>query len=304
MNFADAKAQVQRLLSTVSPEDLPKLIDWMKNTDELEDYLVDNQRVILQSISEDLRTRLPVDAMFSSETAAIHNTQQQQQQQQRPTVHVDSFLYDEEQVDVLCEEGKLSRCFCLSCGSRSTAALDFISHSFSIPELQFLFQRVLPDLTGRLLLDVGSRLGAVLYAGYLYSSAAQLVGVEITEDFVRLQKMAVEKYGFSDRIQVLHADVCSQGALVQTADVLVMNNVFQFFMEPSDQIKAWQFIVHHFRKRGSLLVTVPSLQESLSALQVVDTGQWVEEVPLDYDIYLGKNCDSGSLREIHLYRVL
>lgn len=41
---------------------------------------------------------------------------------------------------------------------------DFISHSFSIPELQFLFEKVLPDLSGRTLVDVGSRLGAVLYA--------------------------------------------------------------------------------------------------------------------------------------------
>ena len=136
---------------------------------------------------------------------------------------------------------------------------DFISHSFSILELQFLFQHSLPDLAGRLVVDVGSRLGAVLYGvkyicrqtdirmllwkkeeekkkgchclwsaakcgvaksvrlyinlwlkgpfisvfqGYLYSSATQLVGVEISAEFVRLQNMAVEKYGFSDRIQV------------------------------------------------------------------------------------------------------
>lgn len=38
--------------------------------------------------------------------------------------------------------------------------------------------------------------------GYLYSSAVRLVGVEISAEFVRLQNMAVEKYGFSDRIQV------------------------------------------------------------------------------------------------------
>lgn len=40
---------------------------------------------------------------------------------------------------------------------------EFISHSFSISELQFLFLHVLPDLTGKLVVDVGSRLGAVLY---------------------------------------------------------------------------------------------------------------------------------------------
>lgn len=48
--------------------------------------------------------------------------------------------------------------------SSSSSLADFISHSFSISELQFLFENVLPDLSGRMLVDVGSRLGAVLYA--------------------------------------------------------------------------------------------------------------------------------------------
>lgn len=34
---------------------------------------------------------------------------------------------------------------------------------------------------------------------------------------------------------------------------------------------AWSFIMQNFRKRGSLLVTVPSLQESLKTLQVKHT---------------------------------
>lgn len=113
----------------------------------------------------------------------------QMQQCSRPTVHVDSFLYDEDQVDSLCDEGTMSRSFCLTCGSYRTAPLglniiifissdltlllltssssspsDFISHSFSISELQFLFENVLPDLSGQTLVDLGSRLGAVLYA--------------------------------------------------------------------------------------------------------------------------------------------
>lgn len=41
---------------------------------------------------------------------------------------------------------------------------EFISHSFSLMELKFLYQHVLPDLTGKVVVDVGSRLGAVLFA--------------------------------------------------------------------------------------------------------------------------------------------
>lgn len=33
----------------------------------------------------------------------------------------------------------------------------------SVPQLQFTFNTALPDLTGKRVVDVGSRLGAVLY---------------------------------------------------------------------------------------------------------------------------------------------
>ncbi|XP_067335305.1 uncharacterized protein zgc:109986 isoform X4 [Channa argus] len=300
MNLSEAKLELKQLLSRVSPPELPKLLHWIRNSDELDDLQLDNRTVMLQSIADDLRARLPLDAMLASETAAHHKMQQCT----RPTVHVDSFLYDDEQVDALCEEGTMSRTYCLSCGSSRTAPLDFISHSFSVSELQFLFHNVLPDLSGRMLVDVGSRLGAVLYGGYVYSSASQLIGVELSEEFVQLQNDVLLRFRLNDRVQVLHADICTQDVLLQNADVLIMNNVFEFFMEPSEQLRAWRFITQNFRKRGALLVTVPSLQESLNALQEALQPGWVEELPVDYDVYLGRDTDTDSLRQIHLYRVI
>ncbi|XP_022621872.1 uncharacterized protein LOC111237171 [Seriola dumerili] len=300
MNLSEAKSELKHLLSRVSPSELPKLLDWIRNSDELDDLLVDNRKVMLQSIADDLRASLPLDAMLPSETAAHHKMQQRSQ----PTVHVDSFLYDDEQVDSLCEEGTMSRSYCLSCGSYRTAPLDFLSHSFSVSELQFLFQNVLPDLSGRTLVDVGSRLGAVLYGGYVYSSASRLLGLELSEEFVQLQNNMLQKYRLNDRVKVLHADVCTQDVLLQNTDVLVMNNVFEFFMEPSEQVRAWRFIMQNFRKTGSLLVTVPSLQESLDALQEALRSGWVEELPVDYNVYLGRDTDPDALRQIHLYRVM
>ncbi|KAL2099069.1 hypothetical protein ACEWY4_005549 [Coilia grayii] len=304
MNYLDAQTEIMRVISQVEPRELPKLIDWMKNSGDLDDRLIDSQRVILQNIAEDLRTCMPLEAMFSFETLAIQKTQQNI----KPTVHVDAFLYDDEAVDLLCEEGKMSRNYCLTCGSQRTAPLEFISHSFSILDLQFLFQHVLPDLSGKLVVDVGSRLGAVLYGGYMYSSASRLVGVEMTAEFVQLQSMAVEKYGFSDRIQVIHADICSQVTLLQEADVLIMNNVFEYFLDPGGQMAAWQCICQNFRKKNSLLVTVPSIHESLTTLEgnngMVDIRQWIVEEPVNYDAYLGRDCDAESFKQIHLYRVL
>lgn len=57
----------------------------------------------------------------------------------------------------------MSRNYCTVCGSHRTAPLGFISHSFSLMELKFIYHHVLPDLSGKVLVDVGSRLGTVLY---------------------------------------------------------------------------------------------------------------------------------------------
>ncbi|XP_054470504.1 uncharacterized protein zgc:109986 isoform X2 [Anoplopoma fimbria] len=300
MNFTEAKREIKQLLIRVKPHDVSSLLTWLQGSDELDEFLSNNKTKILQNISEDLRGSLPPDAMLSSESTAYNKMKQCS----RPTVHVDGFLYDEDQVDVLCEEGTMSRSYCLTCGSYRTAPLDFISHSFSISELRFLFENVLPDLSGRLLVDVGSRLGAVLYGGHVFSSASQLVGLEISEEFVKLQNNILQKYKLTDRIQVLHTDVLLQNVLLQKADVLIMNNVFEFFMEPSDQVRAWRFIMDNFRKKGSLLVSVPGLQESLNGLQEALPPGWVEELPVDYEVYLGRDTDQDALRQIHLYRVI
>ncbi|XP_029349747.1 uncharacterized protein LOC115035859 [Echeneis naucrates] len=300
MDFSEAKSELKALLSRVSPTEISKVLNWVRNSEELEDLLVDNRKAMLRSIADDLKAFLPLDAMLPSETAA-HT---KMQQRSRPTVHVDGFLYDEDQVDSLCEVGTMSRTYCLTCGSCRTAPLDFISHSFSVSELQFLFQNVLPDLSGQTLVDVGSRLGAVLYGGYVYSSASRLLGLELSEEFVQLQNKMLHKYRLTDRVQVLHTDVCTQDVLLQNADVLVLNNVFEFFMEPEEQVRAWRFIMQNFRRCGSLLVSVPSLQESLDTLQEPLQPGWVEELPLDYDVYLGGDTDPDALRQIHLYQVI
>ncbi|XP_040189172.1 uncharacterized protein LOC120920870 isoform X2 [Rana temporaria] len=224
---------------------------------------------------------------------------------QRPTLHVDAFLYDDDTVDALCEEGKMSRIYCMSCGSRKTAPLDFISHSFSLVELKFLFQQLLPDLSGKTLVDVGSRLGAVLYAGCVYSSASKLQGVEINAEFCQLQEKIIKKYDFTDRIQVYHSDICCQPSLLHYADVVVLHNVFEYFLDKEKQIKAWTFVMENVRKTGSLIVAVPSLEESLDKLQMnIQLDKWVEKVKLNPDIYTGSETDEETIRQIHLYRVL
>jgi len=104
---------------------------------------------------------------------------------------------------------------------------DFISHSASVLQLQFLYQVALANKTsGKTILDIGSRLGAVLYSvsgwlsktrlpktmcqkinhsplqGYLFSEAKKLIGVEINSWFHNVQVDTVAKYKMKDRIEV------------------------------------------------------------------------------------------------------
>lgn len=159
MEFRSARRAILQLLRTVTPADLPALLEWMRTTRDFDEFTQDNNDILLKNIAEDLRNCLPLETMLSSEHVALQKIQQQPE----PTVHVDAFLYDEDFIDSLCEEGKMSRNYCMVCGSHQTAPLGFISHSFSLMELKFIYHHVLPDLSGKVLVDVGSRLGTVLY---------------------------------------------------------------------------------------------------------------------------------------------
>ncbi|XP_063803957.1 uncharacterized protein LOC134980882 isoform X3 [Pseudophryne corroboree] len=264
MDFSQAQTAILNLLGRVSPGVLPKLMHWVKNSSDIEKLTPSNADVLLHGIADDLRGFLPVEAMVGSENQAMENLHKLP----KPTLHVDAFLYNDDTIDLLCDEGKMSRNYCLSCGSRKTAPIDFLSHSFSIVELKYLFQHVLPDLSEKTLVDVGSRLGAVLYAVY-------------------------------------HSDICSQQSLLHHADVVVLNNVFEYFLDTEEQIRTWIFLRENIMKKECLLVTVPSLKESLHKLQInLQLNQWVEEIELDPDIFLGSETDRESLSDIHLYRVL
>lgn len=81
--------------------------------------------------------------------------------------------------------------------------LGYITHSCSKSRLEFIFTRLLPPLDpSKRILDVGSRLGSVLFGAYLYTPANQIYGIEINKDFCDLQQATVEKYQMQQRIQV------------------------------------------------------------------------------------------------------
>lgn len=70
-----------------------------------------------------------------------------------------------------------------------------------------------------------------------YSQAQHIIGIEVNSYFTELQERVISKYGLSSRVHVVNDDVCNQKDLLQCADVIVMNNVFEFFCSLEEQAK-------------------------------------------------------------------
>ena len=136
-----------------------------------------------------------------------------------------------------CSKGASYRAYCLDCGSRNTKDLTYITHSCSKERLQYIFEELLPDLKGKTVVDVGSRLGAVLYGAYYFSEASKIVGIEINKDFCKLQEDTVAKFKLKDRVKIVLGNMCAQTELLKSADVIVLNNVFSWFMPEQLQVR-------------------------------------------------------------------
>ncbi|KAJ3388938.1 hypothetical protein HDU92_001289 [Lobulomyces angularis] len=209
------------------------------------------------------------------------------------TVHVDNFIYRDEDVDELCEAGKLNRNICADCHSLNVQPA-------SLHQLRWLFEVAIPSLGlhNFTLLDVGSRLGSVLYSAYLYSSAKKIIGVEINEYFHNLQLKVVKQEKLDDRISLYLNDITSDAGLnllsTVSPQIIIFNNVFQFFIGEKDEKsgntsksklrKIWEVISNSIRKSGTIVVSIPSLEEQFAeAESPIDLTQWVRES------YVGKN---------------
>jgi len=255
---------------------------------------------MLERISADIRTQIPQEAVFPSENIVYPSVGEDSNLTAVNSVHVDAFLYDESGEDALVEEGDLSRSYCRDCGSRNCAELTFITHSCSRDRLEYIFTSLLPPLQGKTVIDIGSRIGAVLYGAYYYSGATKILGIEMNSDMCRLQRSVVEKYKLGDRISVLEGEMTSLQEVIRTGDVVVLNNVFDWFLPPELQVTMWKFL-RGALSPGSLLVTIPSLDSSLQHLNTgISLSSWL--TPLQ-PCSPGQHPNQVETSEVCLYQV-
>ncbi|CAD2217552.1 hypothetical protein, conserved [Angomonas deanei] len=203
-----------------------------------------------------------------------------------PVVSVDAFLYDEEDVQQLIEKGQLSDRYCLECGSMKTGLTEFITHSFSRDQLVFIVCYVLPYLRNELqcdvskLVEVGARFGNLLWACFAAAEERQtvvkeVVGVELDQKMVDVQRALLTRFCSRPKptnpltCRIVHSD-CFEGegkAALTGGDVLVLHNVFQYFVQtPADHVRCWTTLRETANRPGQILLCSPPIEETLSGV--------------------------------------
>ena len=113
---------------------------------------------------------------------------------------------------------------------------------------EIFVEQALPEVCGgsladKSVLDVGSRLGAAVYAAVVLGRCKAAVGIEMNAELCALQEEALTLFGLKQRgASVVCADVMTRGEDVAAADVVVLHSAFQFFQSPAQSRAIWDFM--------------------------------------------------------------
>lgn len=307
MDVAKAQTQFKEIFDGLDAEQKQNFMQWIFKTlcapaaSDAVSEQVQNIEGKLSAIIVDIRDSLPVNGVLQSEHIYFPTVGEHADCTPEHTVHVDAFIYDDWALDAMCDEGKIHRHYCKDCNSRNVAPLTFISHSMSKRRLQHIFLSLLPDLQGKTVIDIGSRLGTVLYGAYVYSGASAIIGIELNLEFCELQKRIVEKHGLGDRIQIVSGDVRQHADLLKQADVVVIHSVTDFFLPQAEHGSFWTFVRENVNRTGVKLVTAPSLQKSLEPIKTgIELDSWVKLAKLSETAEFEANHDP-ELADLWLY---
>jgi predicted RNA methylase len=65
-------------------------------------------------------------------------------------------------------------------------------------------------IKGKLVVDVGSRMGCVVFAAVVLGGAGESIGIEINEEFCALERQAFKELGVAGKAKVVCGDVCGK----------------------------------------------------------------------------------------------
>jgi len=133
-----------------------------------------------------------------------------------------------------------------------------------------------------------------------------ITGIELNPYFTDIQNKIISKYSMQNRVQIVMANVMSTTGqnLLLNSDIILMNNVFQFFQGDNDVVKrVWQFIKDNFR--GSIIVSVPDLTDILTSIDSeIVVSEWVSEFTPVASVDEMDDEELEGVENIHFYRLL
>ncbi|KAM3962042.1 uncharacterized protein ACR2FA_003936 [Aphomia sociella] len=307
LSIIHTKSRLLELLSQLDESEMDDIDKWISSHSYKKDLqtkkMYDNTEKSLIKIGKTIKKLIPFEAEMPSENIVPPTVGDQADCTKESTYHVDEFLYDHDEVEALTKKGKIKRHYCLDCNSRNIKELTLISHSISRQTLLYLFKFLLPkDLEDKQILDVGSRLGAVLYGAYYFSNVGTIVGVEINKECCDLQERIIGQYSMdNDRIKVVHTDILDRSDILHNSDIIVINSL-DYFVDVEKHKQLWYFFKKHIKK-GSYVVSVRSMVDTLTALDMFEELEnWLtvcKPHQLDNEIFF----DLEDCNEMYLYTV-
>ncbi|CAH0625422.1 unnamed protein product [Chrysodeixis includens] len=268
------KHSILEIFSDLDASQMDSIEKWICNHSykkDLEQFIaLQNAEKMLIKIGNSIKKIVPFEAEMPSEIIIPPTVGDQSDCNKVNTLHVDEFLYDEVEVDDMVKKGKLKRRYCIDCTSRNIQDLIYISHSMSRQALKYIFKVQLPkELKDKQILDVGSRLGAVLYGAYYFSNAGTIIGIEMNEECCEVQKRIIEQHTLdSNRIKVVHSDVMERSDLVASSDIIIIN-ILEFFVDNDKHKEMWYFFKKHIKK-GTYLVCNRSMNDTFVNLDIFE----------------------------------
>lgn len=144
-----------------------------------------------------------------------------------------------------------------------------------------------------------------MFQAYFYTNAKNIFGIEINEQLHKIQKQIITDYNLNDRIQIINDDILNRGDIMDTFDIVILNNVFEFFLDSEQEIKIWRFLKNKLKK-GCLVATIPSVEETFVRLDVFEEfSSWLKltAVQQPENGFLLDDEDEADFHEMYLYTI-
>ncbi|KJH51555.1 hypothetical protein DICVIV_02292 [Dictyocaulus viviparus] len=142
-------------------------------------------------------------------------------------------------------------------------------------------------------------------SAYIRCGEIFVTGIELNEEFVKLQKDIIRDFNLQN-IEVVCADVRNREDLVKQADLIIMNNVFSFFLDSEQQADCFEFIRKH-TKKSCLLIHNPDIETASAHLNLTFTiNDWLDRISTESDceMFADGNMDILSdCKTLGFYRV-